>query len=64
LAVYIKDATCHIRKHRNGSFERSFMLPAGVQTGQDRADFENGVLTTRMPKAETVKPKTIDIKAK
>jgi HSP20 family protein len=40
------------------------MLPTNVQTDKARADFENGVLTISLPKAETVKPKTINIKAK
>ena len=59
-----KDTTYHIREHRYGSFERSVMLPTDVQTDKARADFENGVLTITLPKAETVKPKTINIKAK
>jgi len=58
-----KDATYHIREHRYGSFERSVMLPTDVETDQARADFENGILTISLPKAETVKPKTINIKA-
>jgi len=59
-----KDATYHIREHRYGSFERSIMLPTDVQTDKAKADFENGVLTITLPKAEAVKPKTITIKAK
>ena len=59
-----KGATYHIREHRYGSFERSVMLPTDVQTDQAKADFENGVLTITLPKAETVKPKTINIKAR
>jgi HSP20 family protein len=59
-----KDKTYHIREHRYGSFERSVMLPTDVQTDKAKADFENGVLTISLPKAETVKPKTINIKAK
>ena len=59
-----KAATYHIREHRYGSFERSVMLPTDVQTDQAKADFENGVLTITLPKAETVKPKTINIKAR
>ncbi|MGD0879061.1 MAG: Hsp20 family protein, partial [Anaerolineales bacterium] len=49
---------------RYGSFERSVMLPTDVETAKAKADFENGVLTITLPKAETVKPKTINIKAK
>ena len=59
-----KEATWHIREQRYGSFERSVMLPTDVQTEKAKADFENGVLTITLPKAEAVKPKTINIKAK
>jgi HSP20 family protein len=59
-----KEATYHIREHRFGSFERSVMLPTEVQTDKAKADFENGILIITLPKAETVKPKTINIKAK
>jgi HSP20 family protein len=59
-----KDATWHIREQRYGAFERSVALPTDVQTDKAKADFENGVLTVTLPKAETVKPKTITVKAK
>jgi HSP20 family protein len=59
-----KDVTYHIREHRQGMFERSVMLPTDVQTDKAKADFENGILTITLPKAETVKPKTITIKVK
>lgn len=57
-----KEATYHIREHRQGSFERSIRLPTTVQTDKAHADFENGVLTVALPKAEEVKPRTISIK--
>jgi len=59
-----KEATYHIRERRSGAFERSVMLPTDVQTEKAKADFEDGILTITLPKAETVKPKTITIKAK
>ena len=59
-----KETTYHIREHRYGSFERSVMLPTEVQTDKAKADFENGILTISLPKAETVKPKTNNIKPK
>ena len=59
-----KDATYHLREQRYGSFERSVMLPSEVQSDKAKADFENGVLTITLPKAESVKPRTISIKAK
>ena len=59
-----KETTYYIHEQRFGSFERSVSLPTDVQTDKARADFENGILTVTLPKAETVKPKTISIKAK
>jgi HSP20 family protein len=59
-----KDVTYHVMERRSGIFERSVMLPTDVQTEKAKADFENGVLTITLPKAETVKPKMITIKAK
>jgi HSP20 family protein len=58
------EATYHVLERRYGSFERSVTLPTDVQTDKAKADFQDGVLTITLPKAETVKPKTITIKAK
>lgn len=59
-----EEAAYQIRERRFGLFERSVMLPTEVQTEKARADFENGVLTISLPKAEAVKPKTVTIKPK
>jgi HSP20 family protein len=52
------------RERRYGSFCRSLALPLPVVTDKAAAEFENGVLTLTLPKAEEVKPKAIKIKAK
>ncbi|HEY9527396.1 MAG TPA: Hsp20/alpha crystallin family protein [Anaerolineales bacterium] len=59
-----KDKAWHIREHRWSSFERSVALPTQVKADGANADFENGILTISLPKAEEVKPKTISVKAK
>jgi len=59
-----QDRAWHVREHRWGSFERSVALPTTVTADKAVADFENGILTVTLPKAEEVKPKTISIKAK
>jgi len=59
-----KEKTYHIREQRWGAFERVLSLPTSVKSEKAQAEFENGVLTIRLPKAEEVKPKTITVKAK
>jgi HSP20 family protein len=58
------DRAWHIREQRFGSFERSIVLPTDVKSDKAEAVFENGILTITLPKADEVKPKTINIKAK
>ena len=59
-----KEKAYHIREQRWGTFERSLVLPTEVVADKAKADFENGILTITLPKAEEVKPKTINIKTK
>jgi HSP20 family protein len=59
-----KDRAWHIREHRVGSFERSVPLPTAVKSDQAEAVFEDGILTITLPKADEVKPRTINIKAR
>ncbi len=59
-----QETTYHLREQRFGSFERAVSLPVDVQTDKAKAEFENGILTISLPKAETVKPKTITVKAR
>jgi len=59
-----KEKNYHIREQRWGAFERSVMLPTSVVSEKAKADFEDGILTITLPKAEEVKPKVITVKAK
>lgn len=59
-----EDKAWHIREQRWGSFERSLVIPTAVVTDKSKAEFENGILTISLPKAEEVKPKTIAVKVK
>jgi HSP20 family protein len=59
-----KDKAWHIREQRWGSFQRSVALPTNVVADKAKAEFENGILTITLPKAEEVKPKTITINTK
>ena len=60
----MEEKAWHIREQRFGSFERSVALPTDVVADKAKADFENGILTITLPKADEVKPKTITIKTK
>ena len=52
------------QERRYGSFCRSLTIPMPVVAGKAEAEFENGILTLTLPKAEEVKPKAIKVKAK
>jgi len=45
-----------------GSFSRSFSLPSTVEVGKIAADYKDGILTLRLPKAEEAKPRQIEVK--
>jgi HSP20 family protein len=50
-----------VREIRRGSVSRTISLPEGLEPDKAKADFENGVLTLRIPRAEQVKPRAIKI---
>ena len=58
------EANYHVRERSFGSFSRSLALPTAVVAEKARAEFENGILSLTLPKAEEVKAKTITVKAK
>ncbi len=47
-----------------GSFGRSFAVPNSVDTERVSADYKNGVLTVKLPKKETAKPKQVKVEVK
>ena len=57
-----EDARYHLRERRYGSIARSISLPSNVKADQIQADYEQGVLTLTLPKAEEAKPKRIQVK--
>ena len=52
------------REMRYGSFSRSITVPMPVASEEAEAEFEDGMLTLRLPKAEEIKPKSIKVKSK
>lgn len=59
-----KDENYFRKELRYGSFNRVLPLPVQIKSDKAEAQFENGVLTLTLPKAEEVKPKQIKIKPK
>jgi HSP20 family protein len=58
-----EEATHHTRERYYGRYFRSVTLPYPVKEDNISATFDNGVLELRLPKAEEVKAKKIEIKA-
>ena len=54
----------HFREIRFSRYARSMRLPTLVDSDKAKAEFEDGILTLTLPKAEAVKPKTITVKSK
>jgi len=51
----------HLAERRWGEFTRSFVLPREVKGDQIHADYNNGVLTISIPKAESARRRRIDV---
>ena len=56
-----KDEHYHLRERRFGQFQRTVSLSTPISADKAQAQFENGVLTLRLPKAEEAKPKQIKV---
>jgi HSP20 family protein len=48
-------------ERRFGKFHRSFSLPVGVDSEKVEANYEDGILTIYVPKAESAKPRQVKI---
>lgn len=53
---------CILQERVYGKFARSINLPGPVVSDKISASLKDGVLTVRVPKAEEVKPKKINVK--
>ena len=54
-------ANYHRREREGGRFSRALSLPKEIDTERVEARLTNGMLTLRLPKAESAKPKRITI---
>jgi HSP20 family protein len=53
----------HRRERGSGNFTRSLQLPFQVESDKVEANYEKGILSISLPRAEADKPKKIAIKA-
>lgn len=51
-----------LRERRYGRYERSLTLPAQVKADEATADFQDGILTISLPKAEAARPRSIPVR--
>jgi HSP20 family protein len=59
-----KEGEYYVKELRQGSFARTIPLPSTVDVNNADAQFENGILTLKLPKHEEAKPKRINITAR
>lgn len=58
-----REAAYHRQERTTGEFSRSVSLPCDVVTDKVEATLENGILTLRLLKAESAKPRQIAVQA-
>ncbi len=58
-----KSATWYRREIGSGEFAESISLPVQVDSGRAEANFSDGILTLRIPKAEQARVRRIPVKA-
>ena len=57
----VKDEDWLLKESRFVGFARTISLPGEVQADKVEATLDNGILTLRIPKAETLQPKSIKV---
>ena len=60
----LEEVTYQLAERPTGRFSRTLQLNVPVQADKVEAVFENGMLTLTLPKAEAIRPRTIQIKAR
>lgn len=56
-------ASVHRREREAGEFDRTLTLPAQLDAAKVAADYRDGVLTVRLPRAESERPRSVAINA-
>ena len=58
----VHEENYHQIERSYGEFYRALRLPAPIDVEQIQANYNNGLLTVLLPKTESARPKTIEIK--
>jgi HSP20 family protein len=61
--AYEDKASVHRREREAGEFDRTLTLPAQLDAGKVAAEYRDGVLTVRLPRAESERPRSVAINA-
>jgi len=52
------------REFEVGDYSRTFNVTESIDTEKIQAEYEHGILTLRLPKVETAKPRKIEVRVK
>jgi HSP20 family protein len=59
---YEENASVHRRERLSGVFDRTISMPVQIHTDGIRAEYNDGLLALFIPRAESEKPRTIQLK--
>lgn len=57
----VQEVEYHRRERSNGSFARAIRLPFEAEAGGVKAEYRAGVLSVRIPRRESTKPRSIPV---
>ncbi len=58
-----RDAAYHRRERGSGQFRRVVRIPGRLASDEVKAEYRDGVLTVRLPKAREARPRRVQIEA-
>jgi HSP20 family protein len=59
-----EEKTVRLRERLESTFERRFRLPSETDSERLQAEYAKGILSVHVPKAETLKPRNVEIAKK
>ncbi len=59
--AHSEGASIHRRERAAGEFDRTVTLPDDIESAKVAAEYRDGVLTLRLPRAESAKPRAVTI---